>query len=428
MSSENETLQNNLDSNIQYIIEDVPSIPEELTINVQESQPEFALQHIEEMVESTPVTFFSSPSPSSEEIPSMPAVEEEPVVSPSVEEVVEEPVATPSVEDVVEEPVATPSVEEVVVVEEPVATPSVEGIEDVVEEPVAAPSTEGIEEVVEEPVATPSVEEVVVEVEEPVAIVPKLVFIVPYRDRDQQYLFFSQHMKVILEDIPTSDYEIFYIHQCDTREFNRGAMKNIGFLYVKEKYPTDYKNITLVFNDIDTMPYVKNFLNYETTNGIIKHFYGFKFTLGGIVSIKAGDFEKINGFPNFWAWGYEDNLLQKRVLDFGLSIDRSQFFPLMDKNILQMKDGLNRIVNRSEFDRYMSETTEGILSIKNLTYSVDSSKGFVNVSAFNTDNDPVPTLNAVHDLRNGNNPFNVNKQVMGNSTRRGRARMGMSIM
>jgi hypothetical protein len=86
---------------------------------------------------------------------------------------------------------------------------------------------------------------------------PKVVFIVPYRDREQQYHFFSRHMKYVLED---TDHQIFYIHQKDDRNFNRGALKNIGFILMKQKYP-DYQNITFVFNDIDTTPYTKNFLN-----------------------------------------------------------------------------------------------------------------------------------------------------------------------
>ena len=47
--------------------------------------------------------------------------------------------------------------------------------------------------------------------------IPKLVFIVPYRDRVQHQAFFKRHMKMILEDIPESDYKIYYIHQCDNR-------------------------------------------------------------------------------------------------------------------------------------------------------------------------------------------------------------------
>ena len=67
-------------------------------------------------------------------------------------------------------------------------------------------------------------------------------------------------------------------------------MKNIGLLVIKDLYPNDYKNINLVFNDVDTMPFTKNFLNYFTKPNIVKHFYGFRNTLGGIVSIMANDF------------------------------------------------------------------------------------------------------------------------------------------
>ena len=70
------------------------------------------------------------------------------------------------------------------------------------------------------------------------------VFIVPYRDRSHQKFFFSKHMTFILED--KKDYEILYVHQNDDRPFNRGAMKNIGFIAVKEKYPETYKTINLI--------------------------------------------------------------------------------------------------------------------------------------------------------------------------------------
>ena len=242
-------------------------------------------------------------------------------------------------------------------------------------------------------------------VDNPAPITPSLIFIVPYRDRQKQYEFFSNHMKVILEDIPPMSYKILYLHQKDQREFNRGAMKNIGFIAVKSLYPDDYQNITLVFNDIDIMPYTKNFLNYFTVPGTIKHFYGFTFTLGGIVSITAGDFEKINGFPNFWAWGYEDNLLQKRALSAGLVIDRSQYYTILDPNILHFSEGITRNMSRTEFDLYQTNTIEGIDSITNIQKTYDEKTGFVNIDYFYTPRDNDTNTFIKYDLRGGAEPF-----------------------
>jgi hypothetical protein len=241
-------------------------------------------------------------------------------------------------------------------------------------------------------------------------IIPKLIFIVPYRDREQQLTFFRNHMKMVLEDMNQHDYKIIYIHQKDTRSFNRGAMKNIGFLYVKQQYPDSYKSITLVFNDIDTMPFIKNFLNYETTHGNVKHFYGYKFTLGGIVSIRAGDFELTNGFPNYWSWGYEDNAFQDRVLKSRLNIDRTKFYPILDKNILQFNDSLERVMNRKEFDRFWDEhrynkINDGYQTISELQYFVEDE--FLNITNFKTAVDEKPEFNQVHNLKNGSTPFRV---------------------
>ena len=74
----------------------------------------------------------------------------------------------------------------------------------------------------------------------------KTVFIVPYRDRLEHLYFFQQYLPFVLPDINNNnnniDYEVYFAHQKDTRPFNRGAMKNIGFLALKHKYPNDYKN------------------------------------------------------------------------------------------------------------------------------------------------------------------------------------------
>ncbi len=217
--------------------------------------------------------------------------------------------------------------------------------------------------------------------------IPKIVFIIPYRDRIEHKEFFTVYMKHVLEDIPKTDYEIYFVEQKNTLPFNRGAMKNIGFLALKYKYPNNYKNITFVFNDVDTVPYSKNIIDYNTTPGVVKHFYGFKFALGGIFSIKGEDFERTNGFPNFWAWGGEDNYMQKRVEYIGLYIDRSVFFNILDKNILQMCDGIKRLICRKEAATVVNmSTTDGLITIRNLNY--DFKDEYINVYNFQTMCDP----------------------------------------
>ena len=217
--------------------------------------------------------------------------------------------------------------------------------------------------------------------------VPKVVFIIPYRDRVEHKEFFTVYMKHVLEDIPKTDYEIYFVEQKNTLPFNRGAMKNIGFLALKYKYPNDYKNITFVFNDVDTVPYSKNVIDYDTTPGIVKHFYGFKFALGGIFSIRGEDFERTNGFPNFWAWGGEDNYMQKRVEYVGLYIDRSIFFNILDKHILQLCDGVKRLICRKEAATVVNMTTsDGLVTIHNLNY--DFKDEYINVYNFQTMRDP----------------------------------------
>lgn len=248
-------------------------------------------------------------------------------------------------------------------------------------------------------------------------IIPSLIFIVPYRDRTIELDFFKENMPYILEDYPKDSYAIYYIHQKDNRVFNRGAMKNIGFIMVKNKYPNDYKNITLIFNDVDTIPSKKNLFDYNTRNGIVKHFFGFTYTLGGIVSIKAGDFEKINGFPNYWAWGYEDNVLQTRVSKYEMQIDRSIFFKVGDENIIQKNTSLTRDINQKEYERFLKRTNEGIYSIKNLNYTIDESSGFVNVNWFNTEYNPSNQHNKQYDIRNGSKPYDSKFGLMYNNRR-----------
>ena len=265
-----------------------------------------------------------------------------------------------------------------------------------------------LEEVYEQPENFVHIENIPIEI--PNQDIPTTIFIVPYRNRENDKRFFNLHMKTILEDYQPYSYRILYIHQQDNRNFNRGAMKNIGFLYCKELYPRDYKNITLVFNDVDTMPSKKGLFHYETTQGTIKHFYGHTHTLGGIFSIKGSDFEKIQGFPNFWAWGYEDNAIYRRATLENIKVDRSEFYNIQDKNVIHLSSGTIRQTNRIEFDRYVKELNEnkvvdGYSTISQLAYNFDYDANMLNVSNFLTTYTQLEQYNTLYDIKNGSQPY-----------------------
>jgi hypothetical protein len=242
-------------------------------------------------------------------------------------------------------------------------------------------------------------------------ISPKIIFIVPYRNREAHLENFKNHMKTVMEDYPVGSYKYMFIHQQDTREFNRGAMKNIGFIVATRLYPNDYMDITFVFNDVDNMPARKNMLPYMTSANKIKHFYGYNYTLGGIVSVLGRDFARIGGFPNFWGWGYEDNLLQQRALDAGIGIDRDVFFKINDnENIVHFDHGTERTMNKFDFDKYSRKTNEGLYTILKLDYNIDEKTDFVNVTDFKTGYEEVKHAKFVYDLKKGNKPLNHNKR------------------
>lgn len=201
---------------------------------------------------------------------------------------------------------------------------------------------------------------------------PRIVFIIPYRDREAQMFVFKKYMKYVLEDYKKEDYAIYFVEQCDDRDFNRGAMKNLGFLAMKEKYPTSYKKMTFVFNDIDTFPYRKKLLDYETTPRKIKHFFGFENTLGGIFSICGEDFDTLGGFPNFWTWGYEDNTLYDKVLkSTNIHIDRTNFYHIFDHKIVHMTDSLKRTINLNQVKQEpIIEETNNLRAIVNIEYKI----------------------------------------------------------
>jgi len=237
-----------------------------------------------------------------------------------------------------------------------------------------------------------TVVEEVVKPESPVATkakseIPEIVIIVPYRDREPQRSAFMKIMPHIVEDL---NCKILFVHQRDRRPFNRGAMKNLGFIFVKNMYPNHYKDITLVFHDIDNMPWYKGQFSYQTGRNIINHFYGFPHALGGVFAIKGWDFEHLNGFPNFWTWGLEDNMIQRRAEQYGKRIIRPQFVNIekSNKNIIGLWHGWDRLINpHIEHKGRADKGQDGIRSLYRVGITpnkIDDLFIEVNVTSFQT--------------------------------------------
>jgi len=153
----------------------------------------------------------------------------------------------------------------------------------------------------------------------------KLGVIVPYRDRISQLGVFKRFMPYYLNKNKI-DYNIFIVEQDGAKQFNRGALLNIGF-----KYALEHKCDYVVFHDIDMLPsevdysysdkpihLSTNFLyeNDEKERDIFEEYFG------GVTMFPVEDFKKINGYSNkYWAWGYEDDDLLLRCKENEIELD-----------------------------------------------------------------------------------------------------------
>lgn len=142
----------------------------------------------------------------------------------------------------------------------------------------------------------------------------KLGIIVPYRDRYDHLQEFLPHMESYLLD-KGIEYTIIVVEQDNASAFNRGMLCNIGFLEAK-KQKCNY----VVFHDVDMLPIDVDYSFSNVPVHLATQNIPYPAYFGGITLFPVKDFEKINGFSNFyWGWGFEDDDLRYRCVNNDIS-------------------------------------------------------------------------------------------------------------
>lgn len=141
----------------------------------------------------------------------------------------------------------------------------------------------------------------------------KLGIVVPYRDREQHLERFVPHMENFLSGM---NYEIVIAEQPDGLSFNRGLMKNLGFLFLESRCDQ------VCFHDIDMLPVRSDYSPTEQPILLADEVEAFGYNrpynnfFGGVIMFPSSQFRMINGYCNdYWGWGVEDDDLKRRCLE-----------------------------------------------------------------------------------------------------------------
>jgi hypothetical protein len=212
-----------------------------------------------------------------------------------------------------------------------------------------------------------------------------LKIIVPYRDRAEHLRDFLPHICEYLDDSDIS-YNIVIAEQAEGLPFNRGAMKNAGFLLGGA---SDYT----CFHDVDYLP-----LNADyswTDNPACLVFVGavgrpIKISdstlrlqlnnasfFGGVVLIPDAIFRQIDGYSNdYWGWGFEDTDIARRFETAKISCIRRSgvFCPLAHDSLgYEANGGMNAdaALNRLLFSRkWRTGRLEDADGLSTLSYEI----------------------------------------------------------
>jgi hypothetical protein len=90
----------------------------------------------------------------------------------------------------------------------------------------------------------------------------------------------------------------------------------------------------------------------------------------------------------------EDNALQKRCESVGLKIDRSVFYNIGSPEILQLFDGISRIISKKDPWRGENDNgVDGLRTITQLKYTIDEKSENPNDNIFTVHNDKIMFVN-----------------------------------
>jgi len=168
------------------------------------------------------------------------------------------------------------------------------------------------------------------------AAAKRLNIVVPYRDREAHLNAFVPLVRAYFardkvdKDIP---YRVLIIEQEKGLPFNRGALKNIGFVIGRDQ--SDYT----CFHDIDYLPVWADYSWSDRPTAIVWHGaetrpWSLKYPqrrtgnkledfFGAVVLTPNALFQQVNGYANtYWGWGWEDTDIKRRYQSAGITVTR----------------------------------------------------------------------------------------------------------
>lgn len=201
----------------------------------------------------------------------------------------------------------------------------------------------------------------------------KYNFIIPYRNRKEYLDKFVRRFSRFLQETGI-DAEFYVVHQIHPGDFNRGAMKNIGFLEFCKTRPDGL----FIFHDVDTYPTYWGSIQYDTKKGTVRHPIGDPHeNLGMVACFWKEEFERVNGFPNYWGWGIEDVTIWYRLNHIHIPIDEHHIVSHNDtvkcyapKHVRNLSKEGHTAKRNTELHLQEEQTHEMKNGISNLEYRV----------------------------------------------------------